>query len=52
MNYYSEWVGGVEVNDYELSKSEADKLAAEYKTEGYDDVVVAKNGDTDGGCDD
>lgn len=39
---YSVWVGGVEVNDYYLSKNDADDLAKEYKDDGYDDVVVRK----------
>ena len=39
---YSVWVGGVEVNDYYLSKKDADNLAKEYKDDGYDDVVVRR----------
>ena len=34
------WVGGIEVNDYYLTKEEADDLADEYRADGYDDVVV------------
>ena len=34
------WVGGVEVNDYLLTKSEAEKLAKQYKADGYDDVEI------------
>lgn len=37
---YSVWVGGLEVNDYLLTKDEADALAESYRKEGYDDVVV------------
>jgi len=37
---YTVWVGGVEVNDFELTKREADALAKEYKAQGYDDVQV------------
>ena len=40
---YSVWVGGVEVNDYLLSKRDAKRVAEEYKNEGYDDVVIVKN---------
>ena len=32
---YSVWVGGVEVNDYYLTKDKAIILADEYKNEGY-----------------
>ena len=39
---YTVWVGGIEVNDYYLSKSEAKKLSNHYKGEGYDDVVITK----------
>ncbi len=39
---YSVWVGGVEVNDYLLSKQEAENLANEYKKDGYDDVQIEK----------
>jgi hypothetical protein len=37
---FTVWVGGVEVNDYYLTKKEAEKLAEEYRHDGYDDVVV------------
>ena len=37
---YAVWVGGVEVNDFLLSKNEANELASQYKSEGYDDVIV------------
>ena len=39
---YTVWVGGVEVNDYYLSKKEAVKLSEIYEDRGYDDVVVEK----------
>lgn len=39
---YTVWVGGVEVNDFYLSKEKADALALEYENDGYDDVVVEK----------
>ena len=37
---YSVWVGGVEVNDYYLTKEKAEDLAFEYKDDGYDDVHI------------
>lgn len=39
---YSVWVGGIEVNDYLMTKNEAEKLANEYRADGYDDVYVDK----------
>lgn len=39
---YSVWVGGVEVNDTYLSHKEANRLAEQYRKEGYDDVAVRK----------
>lgn len=40
MKQYAVWVGGVEVNDALLDKNQAEKLALEYKAEGYDDVII------------
>ena len=40
MTLYSLWVGGSEVNDYYLTKEQAEDLAEEYKEDGYDDVVI------------
>lgn len=37
---YTVWVGGTEVNDYYLTKEQADNLAFEYEVDGYDDVIV------------
>jgi hypothetical protein len=37
---FTVWVGGVEVNDYYLTKKEAEWLAEEYREDGYDDVVI------------
>lgn len=37
---YTVWVGGIEVNNYLLTKEEADYLANEYRDVGHDDVVV------------
>ena len=42
MKEYTVWVGGVEVNDYYLTKQEADNLAFEYEDDGYDDVIIEK----------
>ena len=39
---YTVWVGGVEVNDYLLTKEDAEYLAQEYIDDGYDDVVIDK----------
>ena len=37
---FTVWVGGVEINDYYLSKDNAYKLAQKYIDNGYDDVIV------------
>jgi hypothetical protein len=37
---YSVWVGGSEVNDYYLTKDQAEALAYEYKIKGYTDVQI------------
>lgn len=42
MNKYTVWVGGVEVNQYYITKNEAEKLAAIYRAEGYEDVYIEK----------
>jgi len=42
MQNYVVWVGGVEVNDYYLTKEQAEKLAKAYKDKGYDDVVIER----------
>ena len=42
MKEYTVWVGGTEVNDYYLTKEEAENLAFEYKDDGYDDVIIEK----------
>ena len=41
---YSVWVGGIEVNDYYITKKESNKIAEKYKEEGYNDVVIEKQG--------
>ncbi len=38
MKKFSVWVGGTEVNDYLLTREQAENLAFEY--EGYDDVII------------
>lgn len=40
MEKYSVFVGGTEVNDYLLTRKEAENLASEYEDDGYDDVVI------------
>lgn len=42
---WSVWVGGVEVNDYYLTKEHAQDIAFDYVDDDYDDVVIM---DTDG----
>lgn len=42
MKKYSVWVGGIEVNDFYLSKKDAEKLKREYERDGYDDVVIRR----------
>lgn len=37
---FSVWVGGVEVNDYLLTKPEAERLARIWRAKGYDDVAI------------
>lgn len=39
---YSVWVGGVEVNDYYLTKEQAEELAELYKADGYDDIEIVE----------
>lgn len=38
--FYSVWVGGVEVNDYLVTFEQALELADEWRDDGYDDVVI------------
>lgn len=42
MNRYTVWAGGIEVNQYYITKGEAEKLAAFYIAEGYQDVYIEK----------
>lgn len=37
---YSVWIGGVEINDYYLTKEEAENIAKIYDEEGYWDIVI------------
>ena len=39
---YTVFVGGTEVNDYYLSQEEANRLAEEYREDGYTDVEIIK----------
>ena len=41
-NNYTVYVGGDEVNDYYLSKDEAEEIAARWERDGYDDVRVVE----------
>lgn len=42
MKEFSVWVRGTEVNDYLLTKEEAESLAFEYTQDGYTDVIIEK----------
>ena len=37
---YSVWVGGIEVNDYLLTRAQAQELANHYRKQGYTDVAI------------
>jgi hypothetical protein len=37
---YSVWVGDVEVNDYFLTKSEAERIADMWADAGWEDVII------------
>jgi len=39
---YTVWVGGGEVNDYLLTKEEAQKIADSFINDGYEDVRIEK----------
>lgn len=39
---YTVWVGGVEVNDFYLSWTEAVAIAGEFMSDGYQDVQVQR----------
>lgn len=38
----SVWCGGSEVNDYYLTKEQAENLAFEYEIDGYENVTITK----------
>jgi len=40
MSKYTVWVGGVEVNEFYITKGEAEKLSAIYRSEGYEDIYI------------
>ncbi len=40
---YSVWVGGVEVNDYYLTRTQAADVAKQYLADGYVDVFITEN---------
>lgn len=40
MKKYSVWVGGVEVNDYYLTKDNAEQLANDYINNNFIDVMI------------
>ena len=42
IEHYTVWVGGSEVNDYYLTQSEAQTIAQQYITDGYDDVIIER----------
>ena len=42
---YSVFVGGTEVNDYLLTKEQAENLAQEFIDDGYDDVEITNEQD-------
>jgi len=46
-NLYIVYVGGLEVNDYYLSKEKAIELSDEYLDDGYDDVEIVNIDDID-----
>lgn len=37
---YSVWVGGGEINDYYLTKEEAERVAEIWRSKGYDEVAI------------
>jgi hypothetical protein len=45
---YCVYVGGTEVNDFHMSKSEAFSLANEFFLDGYDDVYISLENLSDG----
>ena len=37
---YTVWVGGIEVNDFLLTKEQAEKVSNKFLADGYHDVVI------------
>ena len=42
MSNWTVWVGGGEINDYLLTKKEAQELAQIWKDKGYDEVAIER----------
>jgi hypothetical protein len=42
MSNWTVWVGGTEINDYLLTKKEAQELAQIWKDKGYTEVVMER----------
>lgn len=42
MNEWTVWVGGTEMNDHLLTRDQAERLAQEWREDGYTDVVVER----------
>lgn len=42
---FTVWVGGSEINDYYLTRGQAETLAAEWRAKGHDDVAVTYGGE-------
>ena len=42
MKKYTVWVDGTEVNDYLLTKKQAQLLAAQYINDNYENVIIEK----------
>lgn len=44
MNTFTVWVGGSEVNSHYLSRESAERIAKEWRDNGYSDVIVEEVG--------
>ena len=42
MENYIVWVGGIEVVDYPITKSNAEEIAESWRDDGYDDVQITE----------
>lgn len=47
-NLYCVYVGGMEVNDFNMTEKEAFNLADEFLTAGYDDIYISAENLSDG----